>query len=209
MSKDNTKDRLLDAAERLFAEKGVKETSVREITRAAEAHLSSINYHFSTKYGLIRAVIGRRIKPLNRRRLELLESFKAEAGEDPVPIEKILYALIMPGLEMYSDYPNFLLFAGRMISDPDKKLHRIFVAQLDDFFLRIKDLLQRNLTDIPEDELMWRIHFAIGAVIHTWTNHSDLEIRSKGVCKIRDKDEMVKRLVAFCAAGLRAPKSED
>ena len=204
MSENNTKDRLLDTAERLFAEKGVKETSVRDITKAADSHLSSVNYHFSTKYGLIRAVISRRIRPLNRRRLELLESLKAEAGGDPVPVEKLLYALIMPGLEMYSEYPNFLLLAGRMISDPDKRIHRLFASQLDDFFLKIKELLQKSLTDIPEDELMWRIHFVIGSVIHTWTNHSDLEIRSKGVCKIRDKDEMVKRLIAFCAAGLRS-----
>ena len=204
MSENNTKDRLLDTAERLFAEKGVKETSVRDITKAADSHLSSVNYHFSTKYGLIRAVISRRIRPLNRRRLELLESLKAEAGGDPVPVEKLLYALIIPGLEMYSEYPNFLLLAGRMISDPDKRIHRLFASQLDDFFLKIKELLQKSLTDIPEDELMWRIHFVIGAMIHTWTNHSDLEIRSKGVCKIGDKDEMVKRLVSFCAAGLRS-----
>ena len=61
-----------------------------------------------------------------------------------------------------------------------------------------------TIPDIPETELMWRIHFITGAIIHTWTNHADLEIRSGGICKIKDKEEVINELIAFCGAGLRA-----
>ncbi|MFQ5787015.1 MAG: TetR/AcrR family transcriptional regulator [Thermodesulfobacteriota bacterium] len=204
MTEMNTKERLLDTAERLFAEKGVKETSVRKITREAGSNLASVNYHFGSKYGLIRAVIVRRIEPLNMRRFELLDTYEAEAGDRHVPIDRVLYALIAPSIEMYLDNPNFLRFAGRMISDPDKDLHRIFASQLDQVFYRVKGLLMRTLPNLPESELLWRLHFTIGAMIHTWTNHSDLELRSGGICKITDIRSMVSLLINFCEAGLKA-----
>jgi len=168
MTEIDTKERLLDTAERLFAERGVKEASVREITKEAGSNLASVNYHFSSKYGLIRAVIARRIEPLNMRRFELLDTYEA------------------------------------VISDPDKDLHRIFASQLDQVFLRVRDLLIPALPNLPESELLWRMHFTIGAMIHTWTNHSDLELRSGGICKITDIREMVGRLINFCEAGLKA-----
>ena len=200
-----TKENLLDTAERLFAERGVKETSVRHITKAAGSHLASVNYHFNTKYGLIQAVISRRIEPMKQRRFELLDAYEAEAGDHPVPVEKIIYALVAPGMELYLKNPHFLRFAGRMVSDPDKDIRRIFVAQLDPVFFRVRDLLKRALPQIPEAEIMWRIHFTIGAMVHTWTNHSDLELRSGGVCNITNEREIINRIVTFCAAGLKAP----
>ena len=200
-----TKENLLDTAERLFAERGVKETSVRDITKAAGSHLASVNYHFNTKYGLIQAVISRRIEPMKQRRFELLDAYEAEAGDHPVPVEKIIYALVAPGMELYLKNPHFLRFAGRMVSDPDKDIRRIFVAQLDPVFFRVRDLLKRALPQIPEAEIMWRIHFTIGAMVHTWTNHSDLELRSGGVCNITNEREIINRIVTFCAAGLKAP----
>ena len=205
MSGVTTKENLLDTAERLFAERGVKETSVRDITKAAGSHLASVNYHFSTKYGLIRAVISRRIEPLKKRRFELLDSYEAEAGDNPVPVEKIIYALVAPGMELYLENPHFLRFAGRMVSDPDKEIRRIFVSELDPVFFRVKDLLKRVLPETPEAEIMWRIHFTIGAMVHTWTNHFDLELRSGGVCNITNEKEIIDRIVSFCTAGIRAP----
>lgn len=205
MTETTTKENLLNTAERMFAERGVKETSVRDITKAAGSHLASVNYHFNTKYGLIRAVISRRIGPLKKRRFELLDEYEAEAGDRAVPVEKIIHALVAPSMDLYLENPHFLRFAGRMISDPDKKIRRIFSSELDPVFFRVQELMKRALPEIPEAEIMWRIHFTIGAMIHTWTNHSDLELRSGGVCDITSKEEIVDKLVNFCASGFRGP----
>jgi hypothetical protein len=134
-----------------------------------------------------------------------LDAYEAEAGDNPVPVEKVIYALVAPGMELYLKYPHFLRFAGRMVSDPDRRIRRIFVSELDPVFFRVKDLLKRALPEIPEAEIMWRVHFTIGAMVHTWTNHSDLESRSGGVCNITNEREIIDRLVTVCAAGLRAP----
>src|SRR5271163_200520 len=91
----DTKTRILDAAEKLFALKGFEATSLRDITAEAQVNLAAVNYHFQSKDSLIDAVIVRRIEPVNRRRLEML----AAAGPDPA-LEQILRAFLTPALEL-------------------------------------------------------------------------------------------------------------
>ena len=85
----NTKDRLLDAAERLFADKGYSATSLRDITQKAEVNLAAVNYHFGSKEALLSAALERRFDPVNRKRLELLDAAEAEAGNQPLAFDCI------------------------------------------------------------------------------------------------------------------------
>src|ERR1700679_4226471 len=87
----DTKTRILDAAEKLFGEKGFDATSLRDITTEAEVNLAAVNYHFQSKDTLIDAVISRRVEPVNQSRLQMLE----EAGSDPT-VEQILIAFLSP-----------------------------------------------------------------------------------------------------------------
>jgi len=80
MSHTDTKDRILDVAERLFAEHGFANTSLRSITAEAGANLAAVNYHFQSKDALIQAVFARRLGPLNQARLEMLDAAEARAG---------------------------------------------------------------------------------------------------------------------------------
>jgi len=202
------KQRLLDVAERLFAEVGIQQTSVREITSAAEAHLAAVNYHFGSKEGLLRAVIARRTEPLNRERIRLLNTYEAESNGARVPLEQILHALFAPSIQLCLQHPNFMRLAGHMLFEPDRELHRVLLSHFVDVFHRFKSaLMQGPLSDVPEVELLWRMHFLIGAMIHTWSNHADLEWLSDGLCTFTNEQAMIDRLITFCAAGLRAPIS--
>jgi len=208
MADIGVKERVLDVAERLLAENGLKETSVRDITAAAGVHLAAVNYHFGSKEGLIRAVIARRAEPLNRERIRLLEAYEAEAGDAPVPLERILHALFAPSVQLCLQHRDFMRLAGRMLFEPDRELHRVLLSHFVDVFRRFKAALMRGpLRDVPECELLWRMHFLIGAMIHTWANHSDLEWLSEGLCTFSNEQEMIERLITFCAGGLRAPIS--
>ncbi|HSP66595.1 MAG TPA: helix-turn-helix domain-containing protein, partial [Bryobacteraceae bacterium] len=93
--KGDTKSRILDAAEKLFGMNGFEATSLREITAEASVNLAAINYHFQTKDSLIDAIVARRIEPVNKRRLELLEA----AGPNPA-LEKILTAFMAPVMQV-------------------------------------------------------------------------------------------------------------
>jgi AcrR family transcriptional regulator len=205
MNEASTKERILDVAERLFAEKGIKETSLRDITSAVRVNCAAVNYHFSSKEGLIHAVITRRLEPLNQERLRLLELYEAEAGKEPVPLKQVLHAFIAPTIELYLKNPYFMSIAGRIISDPNKEHYSFFVPQFERIFLRFKGVLTQALPNLPERELLLRMLFILGAMIHTWTNHSDLGRFSTGPWPHTIGEEVTESLVNFCAAGLEAP----
>jgi AcrR family transcriptional regulator len=94
-----TRDRLLDAAEELFAKRGFYGVSVRELTKAAEVDLSLVNYHFGTKLGLFSAVVERRGEILNRERLASLEKVVREAGSRAPDLNAVVDAFLDPVLE--------------------------------------------------------------------------------------------------------------
>ena len=70
--KRTTKDKLMDAAEKLFARRGFHGTSLRDITAAAGVDLALVNYHFGSKKRLLAAVIERRGQMLNEERLRAI-----------------------------------------------------------------------------------------------------------------------------------------
>ena len=96
----DTKERILDAAEGLFADRGFPGTSMRDITQGADANIAAVNYHFGSKEALLLAVLERRIEPVNQARLARLDELESSAGGQPVPIEDVVKALMMKKKEM-------------------------------------------------------------------------------------------------------------
>ena len=90
-SQTDTKDRILDVAEELFAAKGYQATSLRAITSKAGVNLAAVNYHFGSKESLVAEVIIRRVVPLNEERLQKLE--RADSGEAPLSDKKKISVL--------------------------------------------------------------------------------------------------------------------
>src|SRR5450755_3801907 len=97
-----TKDRILDAAERLFAQHGIEATSLRIITREAGVNLAAVNYHFQSKEALLHAGIARRLDPLTHRGLALLDRCEEAAENGPLPPHQGLDGLLRPALKMLS-----------------------------------------------------------------------------------------------------------
>src|SRR5688572_31708077 len=75
----DTRESLLDAAEKLFSEHGIQSASLRQITQHAGANLAAVNYHFGSKDGLVRAVFSRRLRPMNDERFRRLELVDLQA----------------------------------------------------------------------------------------------------------------------------------
>jgi len=108
-----TRDRLLKAAERLFAERGFKKVTVRDICRAARANVAAVNYHFGDKQGLYREVLRIAIDVVR----ETTEAGR-EAGQGRAPEEK---------LERY-----FRIFLNRVTAPGHENLHRLIQREIDD-----------------------------------------------------------------------------
>ena len=90
MSQAHTRARLLAAAERLFAKGGEEATSLRAVTREADANVAAVHYHFGGRDGLLREVLNRHIEPINRRRIELLDALSSDGH--PTALEAVVEA---------------------------------------------------------------------------------------------------------------------
>jgi AcrR family transcriptional regulator len=205
----NTKDRVLDAAERLFARDGIEATSLRAITTEADVNLAAVNYHFQSKDALVRAVIARRVVPVNLRRLELLEACEKAAGDGPLPIEGVVDAFVRPVLEIYpSRAREFTPLMGRMYTEPEFAT-RIYKEHMEPVATRFVAAYERALPDLPRVELLWRLHFSMGAVGHTMAASHVLRLFSNGQCDPSDVEGTLQRLKSFMIAGLTAPVAEE
>ena len=185
-----TKDRLLDTAELLFAERGYAATSLRSIIAAARVNLAAVHYHFRTKEALLDAVLTRRIEPVNQERLALLEQY----GE--TELEGVLTALIDPPMRLANDpsRATFMKLMGRIHAEADVRLIRKHFGEVIERFMKA---LANALPELPQDELRCRAFFCIGIMAHTLLAARDI-VGATG-------DVTTERLVAFMSGGFRAP----
>jgi AcrR family transcriptional regulator len=193
----DTKTRILDAAEKLFADKGFYATSLRDITAEAEVNLAAVNYHFQSKDSLIDAVIARRIAPINRRRLELLDA----AGPHP-SLEQIVEAFVAPLLER--DISPLLPMLGRVLASPDLVLFRLFKKHSALVGERFRKALEAALPSLSATERMWRLLFMAGSLAYSLSLSHVIGELTEGVCDPTDRKDVTARLVRFVAAGFRA-----
>jgi len=202
MIKVATKQRILDSAERLFAERGVDATSLRTIIEDARVNLAAIHYHYHSKQDLLDAVLMRRLEPVNRLRLEMLDS----CGEKPT-LEAVLEAFYAPALRVGTDPMKggkpFVRLMGRIIADGDQ-LPRLVKEHFGPVLKRFMEALRLAAPDLPEAELIWRMHFGIGAMAHTLRSCNEIELISGGLCDSSDMEALTRKLVSFVAAGFRA-----
>jgi len=193
----DTKTRILDTAERLFGLNGFEATSLRDITHEAQVNLAAVNYHFQSKESLVDAVIARRVEPVNRRRLEMLEA----AGQDPT-LEQILTALLEPALDIRLECAVPLI--GRILSDPTHFLDRVYKRHFVSVSEQFRAALIRALPGSVLADVMWGQLFTIGAMTQMMALSQILPDITDGVCSMTDRPEVVKRAVHFLAAGFRA-----
>ena len=204
-----TRERVLDAAEQLFAERGIEAVSIRDITRAARANLAAINYHFGTKQELVAEIFSRRLTPLNQERLALLDEVERKAGGKPARLENILEALFRPAVERSFACAHgskaFMQLFGRCLSEPNAAVEHLIHRHFETTFRRFNAALLRALPKLPEQELFWRTSFIGGAMHHALLICGKPSLMLAGMHKRLNAEELIQRLIAFAAAGLRVP----
>lgn len=204
----DTKDRILDAAELMFAHGGFHGTSLRSITGEAGVNLAAIHYHYGSKDELIQAVFARRLAPLNRERLRLLDDLEAQAGGTGPDLEAVIHAFLAPVRRLDDEGSNrhvVVSLLGQAITQPDEKIRRLFVSQFTEVGRRFLAALARAVPHLPPEEMFWRLMFMVGAMVHTMTVSQHLEEFSGGLCRSADISSLVTHLVPFVTAGMRAP----
>jgi AcrR family transcriptional regulator len=205
-----TRERLLDAAERLFAEEGITRTSLRAITLAAGVNVAAIHYHFGSKEALLQGVFARRLVPVNQERLERLERIEAGAAGGALPLEPVLEAFLAPVLSLLGDADGGRLATlfGRLVTEPGELVARLMREQFREVADRFTAALRRALPELSETEVAWCLHCAIGVVGHCLASSHVPEVAREFGLPDDDEQVLLRRLTAFCAAGFRAAQAE-
>jgi AcrR family transcriptional regulator len=194
----DTKTRILDAAEKLFGERGFDATSLRDITREADVNLAAVNYHFQSKESLIEATIMRRAGPVNQQRIQMLDA----AGPKPT-LEQIIEAFVGPILEQ--DFQPMAPLMARVLASPETMV-RVFKHQMEPLSRRFAEAIGIAVPELSPAERLWRVHFLAGAMAHTVTRAPMLREMFGAVLDFKDRKLLIARLVRFAAAGFRAPE---
>jgi AcrR family transcriptional regulator len=221
LAAEDTKEKILDAAEELFADHGFSATSIRAITTNAGVNLAALNYHFGSKDALIDAVFERRLTALNRQRIRLLDQLELNTGEEELNLEDALKAFLSPAIHLASDPSRggevFMRLMGRAHTEPGEFFLERIAKHFREVFGRFGATFRRLLPHLSAEELYWRFHFVVGSMAITMSHKLALRylksfehLDGKIDPQLIDPDDgvVLERLVAFAAAGLRAGIAE-
>ena len=144
--------RILDAAENAIAESGFAGASLRDIVREARVNLATVYYYFRSKAGLMEAVLKRRFGPLREEHLALLWEFEAEANGRPLPVERILEAMLLPPLRLAAKAPAkhqaVTRLIGRIVAEPNPQIQEVLSSQRAGVRTAFLKALQRSLPKV-------------------------------------------------------------
>ena len=144
---------------------------------------------------------------VNRERLELLDECERRAGTGVLPVEDVLYALFAPAIRLSQDPERgrrFMRLCGRFYVEPADYLESVFEEEFADLLMRLEAAFRRAVPDLSEKELKWRVHFAVGAMVHTMMDSDRIRKWTRGLCDPTDVEGTLDSMVRFTAAGMKA-----
>jgi len=208
----DTKTQILDAAEKLFARQGFEATSLRAIIADAGVNLAAIHYHFRSKEGLVRAVLRRRLAPINEERIRQLEACQRKFRGRGPQVEAILEAFLAPPLYLalkHSVQGHLLMqLMGRILLQSGELLEKAAGDQFLCIATRFLQAFQQALPYLSKQEIAWRLNFTIGATAKALFGGIPMKILSEATHENlaeRDIRRILRKLIAYTAAGMKAP----
>ena len=206
MASDQTRTAILNAAERLYAERGFGDVTLRDIVAAADVNLAAVNYHFGSKDELIAELFVSRSIATNRERLNELK-LAEEAGGGRAGIDSILRALVGPTLRgclgperERSTASRFMIRASIESVPPIRRIKNREIDHLRKFAAAMR----RSLPEVSEVDLYWGLHFALALAHQTIRDSERLAKLSDGMCDLNDVGAIIDRIVAVSVNALKA-----
>jgi AcrR family transcriptional regulator len=211
MPSDQTRTAILAAAERLYADRGFGDVTLRDIVAEANVNLAAVNYHFGSKDELIAELFVTRSMALNRDRLTQLKAAEDKGG-GRADIADILRALVGPTLRgclgpenQRSTPAQFMI---RVSIEAVPAIRRIRNREID-HLRKFIAAMRRSLPDRNDVELYWGLHFALAMAQQTVRDSERLAKLSEGKCDVDDVDAVVERVVAVAVMGLIAGSAKE
>ncbi|MEV0294738.1 TetR family transcriptional regulator [Nocardia sp. NPDC050710] len=143
-----TREAILSAAERLFAEYGVVAISNRQVSEAAgQGNNAAVGYHFGTKTDLVRAIVRKHTAPIEAHRMRLLAEH-----HDSTLLPDWISCLVRPVTEHFADLGSpswFARFGAQVMTDPTLRPIMYEESLTSPSLLRTIEGMNRCLPDLP------------------------------------------------------------
>ena len=200
----SARERILQAAERVFGQSGFDGASMRRIADAAGVPVALVSYHFGSKDGLYRAVFDRRTPTVVEQRLAGLAIAMSEPNLDR-RLELVVKALILPMLHLRARDrdPSFGRLLAYETTDPNSETRGHIRDLFDPIALKVMKAMSSALPDRSEREIAWAYQFMLGAMVFVMADTGRIERLSQGLCRPDDEASAVSHMVQFLTAGLR------
>ncbi len=207
---NNVEGRLIEAAEKLFSEKGFDGTSVRDLTSEADCNVAAINYYFGSKENLYQQVFRRRLTELRDIRLKSIRQVM-ERDPSEVTLENLLRAFanafIEPLLDQSSGRRIMTLICREML-DP-RLPGSVFMEEM---IIPVQSALQQAMMKIcpnlERTKALMSIHSLVAQLVHIIRVKAMFEQADSDQLPLLDLGRAVDHVVAFSAAGIRAVAGE-
>jgi len=203
----NNKTAILDAAETLMAEHGIKGVSLRSILAEAKANSAALHYHFGSREGVIEAILARNGTAMSLRRLEMLTCL--EEQEDTIDAFDIVDVVVDPMVQMLHEEGEagrrFIRFLARLQSDRVDIHRKLEQEHFPDIWNKTGRLLTIVCPAVPEQELNRRVMIMVDTMLHSLAS---AEVMAEVWVDDHYTDplvEHVETLKNFLAAGLSSP----
>jgi len=199
----STKDRILGAAEELFAQFGFAGTSLRQVTSRADVNIAAVNYHFGSKDNLVNEVFRRRMDEMSAQRLAAL---KAAVSEHPGELEPILAAFVEPALAMAQDRHGggaFIRVIARAYAEKNDSLRKFMSDQYGHVLRDFAKAIAACIPTLSKEELYWRLDFLAGALTYAMADFGLIK-RPTGVGEATHRAHAARELIRFAAAGFKS-----
>jgi len=210
MPTDQTRTAILKAAERLYADRGFGDVTLRDIVAAADVNLAAVNYHFGSKDELIAELFVTRSLATNRERLNELRDAEA-AGGGRAAVDAILRALVGPTLRgcLGRERSTAARFMIRASIESVPPIRRIKNREID-HLRKFAAAMRRSLPGRNEVDLYWGLHFALAMAHQTIRDSERLTKLSDGTCDLSDVRGIIERIVDVSVkalAGSETPRT--
>ena len=210
MPSDQTRTAILAAAERLYADRGFGDVTLRDIVAEANVNLAAVNYHFGSKDELIAELFVSRSIATNRERLNELKAAE-EQGGGRATIDQIFRALVGPPLRGClgpdregSTAARFMIRASIESVPPIRRIRNREIDHLRKFAAAMR----RAMPTLDETELYWGLHFALAMAHHTIREKERLTKLSEGKCDLDDVAGIIERVVAVSVMALTMSEAQ-
>lgn len=199
------RERLLDVAEELFAEKGFHGTSVRDITEHAGMRLAAVNYHFGTKEELFRDVMLRRAEDLNRDRLRRLCAIP-KSGSVAKRVEAVVRSFVEPVLDRAVESAGFRNYAALVAQVSSSRLWVLLLVAdpINAVALEYVKELGHAFPAAGQPALHHAYQLMLSSTLYTFSDNLRLDSLTRGALHSNDFRSLSESLVTFVTAGILA-----